>query len=155
MLWILFCNVLIQSLEWLCHWINTISNLWITWNSWNMLLSVAKNAYFKQLLYNTLRMKYLLLKLFYSHYFLKYFQQWPRATLYFCSSEYRSRPFFKRREMSGHISCKPDRPTLVFFNCEMALNTARNAWFKVCGELLRPVFNVEKKPTFGQKLTCT
>ena len=150
MLWILFCNVLIQSLEWLCHWINTISNLWITWNSWNTLLRVAKNAYFKQLLYNTLHMKYLLLKffiVFLLHYFLKYFQQRPRATLYFCSCEYGS-CHFSNEEMSGHISCKPDRPTLVFFNCDMALNTVRNAWFKVCGESLRPVFNPEKKPTF-------
>ena len=53
------------------------------------------------------------------------------------------------------ISCEPDRPTLVFFSCKTAVNTTRNAWFDVCGELLHPVFNPEKKPTFEQKLTFT
>ena len=39
------------------------------------------------------------------------------------------------------ISCELDRPTSVFFNCEMAVNMARKAWFEVYEELLHPVFN--------------
>ena len=31
------------------------------------------------------------------------------------------------------IFCEPDRPTSVFFSCEMAVDMARNAWFEVCG----------------------
>ena len=59
---------------------------------------------------------------------------------------------FSNNEML-HISCEPDRPTSVFFSCEMAVNMARKAGFGVCGELLCPVFNPEKKFAFEQKLT--
>ena len=43
----LFCDVFnIQSSEWFCNWANNVfSNWWITLNSWNTLLSVAKNAF--------------------------------------------------------------------------------------------------------------
>ena len=51
-----------------------------------------------------------------------------------------------------HISCEPDRPTLVFFSCEMAVNTAKKAWFQVCGELLRPIFNQTRNPPLSKSL---
>ena len=51
-------------------------------------------------------------------------------------------------------SCDHDRPTSVFFSCETAINMARNAWFKICGESFQPVFNLKKKPTLEQKLIC-
>jgi len=51
-----------------------------------------------------------------------------------------------------HISCEPDRPNWVFLSHEKVVNTVRKAWFKVCGESLRPVFNPAKKPAFEQSL---
>jgi len=44
------------------------------------------------------------------------------------------------------IYCEPDRPSSVFFSCEMAVNMARKAWSKVC-----PVFNLEKKTSLQVK----
>ena len=40
----------------------------------------------------------------------------------------------------------------VFFSCEMAENTTRNALFKVCEGLLLPVFNSERKPPLSRSL---
>jgi len=43
------------------------------------------------------------------------------------------------------ISCEPNRPTWMFFSCEMAVNTARKAWFEVCREWFHMIFNPERK----------
>ena len=53
-----------------------------------------------------------------------------------------------------HISWVPVKPSTVFFSCRMPENSTRKAGLKVCGWLLCPVFNLEKKPTFELKLTC-
>ena len=53
-----------------------------------------------------------------------------------------------------HDSCEPDRPTLVFFGCKAAVNTARNACFKVCGESLYPVLTQKRNPPREKAYLC-
>ena len=50
------------------------------------------------------------------------------------------------------LSWEPTKPSTVFFRCEMSGNTARKAGFKVCGEMLCPVYNSKKKPAFEKSL---
>ena len=61
----------------------------------------------------------------------KFFQQSLWAALHCISTGHTHFSTYKI-----HIfSCEPDRPSWVLFSCEMAVNTARKAWFEVCGEL--------------------
>ena len=45
-------------------------------------------------------------------------------------------------------------PRAVFFSCKMPEKLTRKVNPEVCGWLLRPIFNPEKKPIFKQEFTC-
>ena len=49
--------------------------------------------------------------------------------------------------------CIPGSPKCLL-RCIQLKNTTRKAGFKVCGKLLHPFFNSEKKPAFEQKFIC-
>jgi len=54
------------------------------------------------------------------------------------------------------ISCELNRSTLVFFSCEMAVNTARKAWFKVLWRVAPPGFPPRKETRLRAKAyLCT
>ena len=52
-----------------------------------------------------------------------------------------------------HISCEPERPTLIFFSCRMPEKLTMKGRLDVCCESPHPLFGLEKKAIFKPKLT--
>ena len=126
--------------------ITVFYNLWITRNSRNMLLSVAKDVY----LNNGSKTTHYTSQLFYSPSIILFFWNSPNKAsgllfIFVCVRMGHAYFFNNVIRILG--------PSTVFFSCRMPEKSTRKAGLEVCGWPLRP--NPEMKSTFKLKLTST
>ena len=127
---------------------NLFHNSWITWISWNMLSSVAKDAYLINCSKTTHYAQNYLLDCFIV--FLSCYSSSGLLFIFICvSMAYAHFPNDKIR-----TPWMPMRPSILFFSCRMPDKLTRKAGFEICGRLLRPVFDWERNTPSRQSL-CT